>query len=198
MIQLLQHEEEIGYHTPYESHSVKLIYAHRGNYLMSALLETDVTACPVARAQDLVGDRWTVLVLRELFMGNSRFDDIQTQTEATPQMLASRLKKLEAAGLIERRPYSSRPLRHEYVLTSMGADFYPVILALRAWGEKWCKPKESVAVKYTHIPCGKDPGLGTICQHCGVELKRSDLMSKLSTKYAREREDRAAAKATRA
>jgi DNA-binding HxlR family transcriptional regulator len=165
---------------------------------MSALSETDVTLCPVARGQELVGDRWTVLVLRELFMGNSRFDDIQTQSQATPQMLASRLKKLEAAGLIERRPYCNRPLRYEYVLTEMGADFYPVLLALRAWGEKWCKSsKESVAVKYTHIPCGKDPGLGTVCQHCGVALRRNDLMAKLSTKYDKERKDRAAARAIR-
>lgn len=166
---------------------------------MAASSETDVTACPVARAQDLVGDRWTVLVLRELFMGNSRFDDIQTQTEATPQMLASRLKKLETAGLIARQPYCTRPLRYEYMLTEMGTDFYPVLLALRAWGEKWCKsPKESVAVKYTHSPCGKDPGLGTVCQHCGMALERSDLVAKLSAKYDKERKDRAASRANRA
>src|SRR5437764_1645676 len=99
--------------------------------------DTERTLCPVARSQELVGDRWTVLVLRELFMGNRRFDDMLVQTGATPQMLASRLKKLEAAGLIERRLYSERPKRHEYVLTAMGTDFYPVLLALRAWGEKW-------------------------------------------------------------
>ncbi|MBP0590711.1 helix-turn-helix transcriptional regulator [Paraburkholderia sp. LEh10] len=160
---------------------------------MSAWSEVDDTECPVARAQSVVGERWTVLVIRELFMGNSRFDDIQIQTGATPQMLAARLKKLEAAGLIERRPYSTRPLRHEYVLTEMGMDFYPVILALRAWGEKWCKPrKKGVAVRYIHIPCGKDPGLGTVCRSCGLELKRADLVSKITPDYAREREGRAA------
>jgi DNA-binding HxlR family transcriptional regulator len=162
---------------------------------MSVSPETDVTECPVARGQDLVGDRWTVLVLRELFIGTSRFDDIQAQTGATPQMLASRLKKLEAAGLVARRPYCARPLRHEYVLTEMGTDYYPVMLALRAWGEKWCKsPQEGVAVEYTHLPCGKDPGLGTVCQHCGVELKSSDLTAKLSARYAKERRDRAASR----
>jgi DNA-binding HxlR family transcriptional regulator len=164
---------------------------------MNKSQESEATACPVARSQELVGDRWTVLILRELFMGNGRFDDLQTQTEATPQMLATRLKKLEASGLVERRPYSTRPLRHDYVLTDMGADFYPVILALRAWGERWCKePKEGVAVKYTHIPCGKDPGLGTVCKHCGMELKRGDLIARPSARYEQERRDRAAARAT--
>lgn len=158
------------------------------------LAQTERTLCPVARSQDVVGDRWTVLVLRELFMGNGRFDDLQTQTGATPQMLASRLKKLEAAGLVARQPYSTRPPRYEYVLTEMGTDFYPVILALRAWGEKWCKSEdEEVAVRYTHIPCGKDPGLGTVCRHCGVELKRDQLIASQSPRYELERKLRAAA-----
>jgi DNA-binding HxlR family transcriptional regulator len=159
--------------------------------LMSAWSEVDDTECPIARSQSLVGERWTVLVIRELFMGNTHFDEIQVQTGATPQMLASRLKKLEAAGLVERRPYSSRPLRYEYGLTAMGQDFYPVILALRAWGEKWCKPRrKGLAVRFTHIPCGNDPGLGMVCQSCGMELKRADLAGKPSAAYTRERENR--------
>ena len=160
---------------------------------MNKSLETEPTLCPVARSQELVGDRWTVLVLRELFMGNGRFDELQAQTGATPQMLTSRLKKLEASGLIERRPYSTRPPRHEYLLTEMGTEFFPVILSLRAWGEKWCKsPQEGVAVQYTHIPCGEDPGFGTACQHCGLAIKRSDLVGKQSAAYERERGARAA------
>src|SRR5580693_8871517 len=97
------------------------------------------TLCPVARAEDVGGDRWTVLVLRELFIGTRRFAEIQAQTEATPPMLAGRLKKLEADGLVERRPYQQRPLRYEYYLTEKGRAFHPVIMALRAWGEYWCK-----------------------------------------------------------
>lgn len=156
------------------------------------LAQTERTLCPVARSQELAGDRWTILVLRELFMGNGRFDELQLQTGATPQMLASRLKKLEAGGMVMRQPYSTRPLRYEYVLTDMGTDFYPVILALRAWGEKWCKSEaEEVAVQYTHIPCGKDPGLGTVCRHCGIELKRDQLISRQSPRYEQERKRRA-------
>ena len=79
------------------------------------------TLCPISRAESVVGDRWTVLVLRELFMRSHRFDEIQAQTGGTPQMVAARLKSLEADGLVERRAYSERPLRHEYHLTEKGA-----------------------------------------------------------------------------
>jgi len=75
---------------------------------------------PIARVENLVSERWTVLILWEIFLGSARFDDIQVQTGATPQMLAARLKKLEKAGLVQRRRYNMRPLRHEYVLTEMG------------------------------------------------------------------------------
>lgn len=150
--------------------------------------QTESTLCPVARAQAIVGDRWTVVVLRELFMGNNRFEQIQAQAGATPQMVAARLKKLEADGLVERRPYSARPLRHEYFLTEMGAAFHPVLLALRAWGETWLKSDdEEVAVHYRHIPCGNDPGLGPECASCGKPISRSDLVPALDAAFAAER-----------
>src|SRR5262245_28938265 len=97
------------------------------------------TQCAIARAESVVGDIWTVLVLRELFAGNLRFDEIQAQTGATPQMAAARLKKLEQDGLVEKRLYNTRPRRFEYHLTAKGRDFFPVLLALRAWGETWCR-----------------------------------------------------------
>jgi DNA-binding HxlR family transcriptional regulator len=149
------------------------------------------TLCPVARAEAIVGDRWTVLVLRELFMGVRRFDEIQAQTEATPQMVTARLKRLEADGLVERRPYHQRPLRHEYHLTEKGRAFYPVLMALRAWGETWCKsPDEGLAVGYVHNVCGQPAGLGPLCESCGRALSREDMTAELNPAYAREREDR--------
>ena len=147
------------------------------------------TVCPIALSQRIVGDRWTVLVLRELFLGSHRFEEIQAQIQATPQMLTSRLKKLESDGVIERRAYNQRPLRHEYHLTEMGLGFYPVFLALRAWGETWCKPrKQEVAIHYKHIPCGKNPGLGTTCQECGQVLRREELCATLSKPFVSERQ----------
>lgn len=156
--------------------------------------EAQDTVCPIALAQKIIGDRWTVLVLRELFLRSHRFEEIQAQTQATPQMVASRLKKLESDGLIERRPYNEKPLRHEYYLTEKGTALHPVLLALRAWGETWCKSKkQEVAIQYKHIPCGKNPGLGPTCQECGGVLRREDLSAKLSKSFDAERQGRTSA-----
>lgn len=157
------------------------------------------TLCPVARAESVAGDIWTILILRELFGGSSRFDDIQTMSGATPQMTATRLKKLEADGLVERRQYSKRPPRYEYHLTEMGEDFFPVLMALRAWGEKWMRlPGEEPSIQYTHDSCGQTAGFGPLCQHCGKEIRRGDVTRTLSPAAAAEREARRlAVKATR-
>jgi DNA-binding HxlR family transcriptional regulator len=152
------------------------------------------TVCPVARSLDIVGDRWTVLVLRELFMGATRFEEIQIQTGATPQMLATRLKSLESDGMVERHPYNEKPLRYEYRLTEKGRSFYPVVHALRAWGETWCKDEhEEIAVRFTHRSCGHDVGLGNVCPVCGTGVERSDLDASLSPAFANERAERRAA-----
>jgi len=149
------------------------------------------TLCPISRAEAIVGDRWTVLVLRELFMGSHRFDEIQAQTGGTPQMIAARLKNMEADGLVARRPYNERPPRYEYHLTPKGQAFYSVVLALRAWGETWCKsPEEGLAVVYTHKTCGQPAGLGPLCEHCGVLLRREELISEPSAAYLEERNAR--------
>lgn len=158
---------------------------------MSNNITAPDTLCPIARAETVVGDRWTVLVLRELFMGSHRYDEIQAQTGGTPQMVASRLKNLEADGLVERRPYNERPPRYEYHLTAKGQDFYSVVLALRAWGETWCKSQEEgLAVVYTHKTCGEPAGLGPLCGHCGELLRRDELISEQSEAYAAERKAR--------
>jgi DNA-binding HxlR family transcriptional regulator len=149
------------------------------------------TLCPIARAEDVVGDRWTVLVLRELFMRNHRYDEIQAQTGGTPQMVAARLKSLEADGMVERRAYNERPPRFEYHLTAKGQAFYSVVLALRAWGETWCKsPQEGLAVRYTHQRCGQPAGLGPLCEHCGELLRRDELTSEPTAAYVKERQER--------
>lgn len=152
------------------------------------------TLCPIARSETEVGDRWTVLILRELFMRVHRFEEIQAQTGGTPQMIAARLKKLQEDDLVERRRYTERPPRYEYHLTEKGEAFYPVILALRAWGERWCKsPEEGRAVNYLHRTCGKSAGLGPVCESCGQPLQRQDLITELNPAYQSEREERAEA-----
>jgi hypothetical protein len=106
-------------------------------------------------------------------------------------MLAARLKRLEAEGMIERHVYSRRPLRHEYLLTRMGRDFYPIILALRAWGETWCKgADEPLAVRMTHRKCGTEVGLDGLCPTCHEIVPPSDMDAQRSPEYAVERRRR--------
>lgn len=95
--------------------------------------------CPVARTLDIIGERWTLLVLRDLLrLGARKFQDFQASlTGIAPNTLSARLKRLEKAGIVERRFYEQHPPRAEYVLTEKGRELRPVVLALRNWGEKY-------------------------------------------------------------
>jgi DNA-binding HxlR family transcriptional regulator len=97
--------------------------------------------CPAARTLECVGEWWSILILRDAFQGFTRFDEFQKSLGIAPNILARRLAHLTDAGLFERRPYSTRPLRHEYVLTPKGRDFFPVLVALFAWGNKYLAPE---------------------------------------------------------
>jgi DNA-binding HxlR family transcriptional regulator len=155
--------------------------------------EGDDTLCPIAHSTGLVGDRWSILIVRELLMGQTRFQDLQAQTGATSQMLAARLKRLEADGLIERRAYSQRPLRHEYRLTPKGVNLMPVILALRTWGEAWCKPAgQELAVRMFHRSCGSELDLSGRCPSCEGLVAWTDMRAQPTPAYQAERARRAA------
>ena len=101
--------------------------------------------CPAARALDSVGDWWSILILRDALQGLTRFDQFQESLGVAPNILSRRLKHLTEHGLFERRAYSERPVRHEYVLTARGRDFYPVAIALFAWGNRHL-PHDQVAM----------------------------------------------------
>src|ERR1700743_1978011 len=92
--------------------------------------------CSVARAMDLLGDRWTPLVLREVFYGTRRFDDFQQRLGIARNTLADRLARLVDDGLLQKQPYQNEPVRYDYLPTEMGQDFYPVLVAMARWGDK--------------------------------------------------------------
>lgn len=92
--------------------------------------------CPIARSLHRVGEWWSMLILRDAANGLSRFDDFQKSLGIAPNMLTRRLNDLVETGLLERKPYSTKPLRYEYVLTKVGREFQPVLIALLAWGNK--------------------------------------------------------------
>jgi DNA-binding HxlR family transcriptional regulator len=103
--------------------------------------------CPIARSLERVGEWWSILILRDAFKGKSRFDQFQKSLGIAPNMLTRRLNTLVESGLLERRLYSEKPPRHEYLLTPRGQDFRPVLWALMAWGNKHFPPEgETVAV----------------------------------------------------
>jgi DNA-binding HxlR family transcriptional regulator len=100
------------------------------------LAELPGRPCPIAASLELVGERWALLVVREIHLGNTRFTDIVRGTGAPRDRIAARLKALEDIGVIERRPYSEAPPRHEYHLTPAGLALVPVLDALLAWGKE--------------------------------------------------------------
>ena len=97
--------------------------------------------CPIARSLDRVGEWWSILILRDAFAGLSRFDEFETSLGIAPNMLTRRLQALVNAGLLQKRRYSARPPRHEYVLTERGRDFRPVLWSLLAWGNRHFAPE---------------------------------------------------------
>jgi DNA-binding HxlR family transcriptional regulator len=111
------------------------------------------TLCPVARTLDKVGDAWSLMILRDAFHGLTRFDQFQKSLGVAPNILTRRLNRLVETDFMERRPYSERPLRHEYVLTPMGRDFRPVLLALMAFGNRNLAP-EGVASQLVDADTG--------------------------------------------
>jgi len=116
--------------------------------------------CPIARSLERVGEWWSMLILRDASLGLTRFDEFQESLGIAPNILARRLKSLVEAGLLERRHYSERPPRYEYVLTQAGSDFRPVLWALLAWGNKHFAPEgASVVVVDSKTGAQADPVL---------------------------------------
>ena len=102
-----------------------------------------ITGCPVGRALDVVGDTWSILILRDAHAGLSRFDQFRKNLGIAPTMLTKRLGALTSAGLLEKRCYCERPPREEYVLTEAGKDFLPVLMMIGAWAQRHCKEKDA-------------------------------------------------------
>ena len=96
--------------------------------------------CPIARGLDEVGEWWSLLILRDAMRGLTRFDEFQRSIGLATNMLTRRLQALVEAGLLEKRPYQERPLRHGYHLTDKGRDFLPVLVAMADWGSRWLLP----------------------------------------------------------
>ncbi len=128
--------------------------------------------CPIARSLDILGDPWTMLVLRQAFSGVRRFDQFRDQLGVADNILSKRLATLVDAGLLRRVPYQDeRRTRHEYVLTDAGADTFPVVTALAQWGEKHRPhPDQNVRMDIVHRACGHRTTTADYCSACGKRL----------------------------
>ncbi len=121
--------------------------------------------CSIARAFEVIGSRSAVLVLREAFFGARRFDDFVRRVEVGEPAVAARLKELTALGLLERVPYREpgQRTRYEYQLTGKGRALFPVIAALREWGDAWAADAAGPALRSVHRGCGADVGVRLVC-----------------------------------
>ena len=133
--------------------------------------EIGEVTCSVARSLAIVGDRWTLLILRDAFLGIRRFDDFHRRLGTTRHRLADRLKKLVSHGILERVVYQERPRRHEYRLTAKGRDLYPVIVSLVAWGDRWTAGRAGPPVELVHRTCGHVITPALVCPDCGETIE---------------------------
>jgi DNA-binding HxlR family transcriptional regulator len=129
----------------------------------------------VARTLSVIGERWTMLILRDAFNGVRRFEDLMRSTGAPRPLLAQRLHALTDDGVLERRLYAESPARYEYRLTEKGLDLHPVVVSLMAWGDRWMADEMGPPVTLEHRACGSRSTPGLACPDCGTPVTARDL-----------------------
>jgi DNA-binding HxlR family transcriptional regulator len=133
--------------------------------------------CSIEATLALVGDRWALLILRDVFRGVRRFGDLQGDLGIARNILADRLERLVAGGILHRVPYQDRPVRHEYRLTAKGRDLSPALIALMRWGDRWAVAGEP-PTQLVHDACGHELEQLLRCPVCGVEVTPTHIRSR--------------------
>jgi DNA-binding HxlR family transcriptional regulator len=133
--------------------------------------------CSIAASLEVVGERWSLLIVRDIFRGRRRFDQIQSSLGVARNVLTKRLNSLSEADIIERRLYQSNPDRYEYFLTEKGLDLWPILMAYLGWGDKYCEPEDGPPRLIVHKECGGEVDDRRICQKCGEFLGVRDAES---------------------
>jgi DNA-binding HxlR family transcriptional regulator len=130
--------------------------------------------CSMARSLELVGERWTLLIIRDIFRRRRRFEDIQESLGIARNVLSTRLAALVEEGILERRIYQERPERYEYFLTEKGLDLWPVLVALIGWGDRHGLEPGGPPAVILHKGCDGRMNDRRICERCGAELEVRD------------------------
>ncbi|WP_338829583.1 helix-turn-helix domain-containing protein [Bradyrhizobium sp. 27S5] len=133
----------------------------------------------VSRALEIIGDKWSFMVVREGFFGNRRYDKILTELAIAPNILTDRLNRLVANGVFYRRQYQSSPDRYEYLLTEMGLDLYGPFIAMLRWGDRWLS-KGKPPLLLTHLKCGHDFNASVDCDRCKRPIVAADMRYRLT------------------
>ena len=142
---------------------------------------TEPRVCSIARTLDIVGEKWALLAIREVFLGDRRFDEMVRRTGAPRDTLAARLRTLVAAGILVKRQYSEHPARFEYHLTEAGRDLYPVIATLMRWGDKYLAGDDGPPLVLEHT-CGHQLVAQLVCEACRepVQAGQARIVSQMS------------------
>ena len=127
----------------------------------------DNQVCSIARALEVVGDRWTMLVIRDAFQGVRRFDDFQERLGVARNVLSDRLSRLVDEGILEKRLYQERPRRFEYRLTPKGIDLFPALISLMKWGDRHAPDPGGPPMVVLHKGCGGKVDERLLCDRCG-------------------------------
>jgi len=130
--------------------------------------------CSVAQCLEIIGEWWTMLIVRDAFLGVTRFEDFQRRLGISRNILQQRLAKLVDAGVFVRVPYSEHPPRHEYRLTPKGLDLWPVLTAMRQWGDSYAAP-DGPPIEIVHDACGEISRLDLVCHSCGERVGPRDV-----------------------
>jgi DNA-binding HxlR family transcriptional regulator len=133
-------------------------------------------ACSIARSAAVIGDPWSLLVVRDIALGLNRFDELQRDLGVATNTLSDRLERLVTGGVLVRERYSRRPDRYEYTLTEKGRELVPILLALTAWGDRWEADEAGPPLTIRHHTCGEMTTAEVTCRICGgpVNLERVD------------------------
>ncbi|MBN6037787.1 helix-turn-helix domain-containing protein [Amycolatopsis sp. 195334CR] len=132
-------------------------------------------ACSIARTMDVIGEPWSPLILRNVYVGINRFDQLQESLGISRKVLTERLKWLAEQDVLTRRRYSDRPPRHEYVLTERGTELCDLLLVMVRWGDRWLAGEAGPPVLYRHHACGRISHVELRCADCGEPMRATDL-----------------------
>ena len=132
-------------------------------------------ACSIARTLDVIGEPWSPLILRDVYVGINRFDQLQSDLGISRKVLTQRLAWLVEQGIVERRAYSSRPPRYEYVLTDKGTELCDLLLVMVRWGDRWTAGEAGPPVLYRHHACGEISHVELHCSACDRPMRATDI-----------------------